>query len=82
MTHADDLLRRVSVDVDSGADVGLIEIGVRSTDPQKAQSIARAFGDELITRKTNELYTADVRNATQQVAALEAGPRRPSAAAP
>ena len=70
--NPDDLLRQVSVDVDSGADVGIIEVGVRSTDPLKAQAVARAFGDELISRKNNELYTfGNIRNQTQQVARLE-----------
>ena len=66
-----ELLRRFSAQVDNGADIGIIQFGVQSTDPAEAQEIARAFGDVLIQRKANELYTADVKNATQQVNRLE-----------
>ena len=68
----DDLLRRLAVNVDSDADIGLIQLGIQSTDPQKAQRIAKGFGDELIERKSNELFTDDIRAATRQVEQLEA----------
>ena len=68
---ADELQRRFSTKVDSSADIGIIQFGVRSTDPQEAQRIARAFGSTLIQKKTSELYSADVKNATQQVNKLE-----------
>ena len=67
----DELLKQVSIDVDPEADVGLIQLAVRSTDPQKAQAIAKTFGDELIARKTDKLYTPDIKQATQQVRRLE-----------
>ncbi len=67
----DDLLKRLSFEVDTEAEVALIQMAVQTTDPQEAQAITKAFGDELIARKTDQLYTADVRDATQQVRRLQ-----------
>ena len=70
-TTVDRLTARISVNADPNAEVALVGITVDSSDPEEAQTIAKAVGDEKIARVTDELITNDVRDVNTAIRKAE-----------